>query len=152
MRPTRESGNRSGDRRGEDNPAAARDFQRRQAGTDRQEGAPQIGVHHVVEIFNRHGGQLGSRKNTRIGAQDIDRAELRERRLGHRLGTFGCADVSANRGNLAAMSLQFRRDGFPVGKVAGHDHHVAANFREATGYTFAYSLAGTGDNDGAAGQ
>ena len=151
MRPAGKAGDRTGDRGGDDDAALAGRLEGRDAGLDAQERALEVGRHDMVPVLRAHVDQLDLRKDAGIGAQDVDAAEGRLRRLDKALHLIPVGDVAKmHLGGAAGIADFFHRrlGGF---RAARRDHDLGALRGENLGDALADALGGAGDDGGAAG-
>jgi oxepin-CoA hydrolase / 3-oxo-5,6-dehydrosuberyl-CoA semialdehyde dehydrogenase len=154
VRPSRGTGDRTGDGRGEDDPAAAGARQGRQACLDREERALQVDAEHLVEFFLGQVREPGGREDPGVGAQHVDAAKPLLRDRGHPPAVLPAGRVALHERDLAMRSQRLGiellggRTG-DVGIPAG-DKHPRPAAGEHGGDALADPARATGDHHGTA--
>jgi hypothetical protein len=135
----------------DDDPTVAGLRQRREAGLDGEHGSFEVRGKHGFEVVWTHLGEPRGREDARVRAEDVDAPVALDGLLGHPITLLAIADVSDDRGGLAATGLDVGNDVVQRrGVTTGHENPRACR-GEHLGDAAADSPAGPGDNDRATG-
>ena len=150
--PARVPGDRPGDRRGEDDPAAARALQRVQAGLDREHRALQVGAEDLVEQVLGHVRQQAVGEDARIGTQHVDTAQPLDGVGRHPPAVLPAGHIGLDERDLRAVRAQFLGGGPGDVRIPAGDQDPGSVAGEHAGDALADAAGAAGYHHGASGE
>ncbi len=121
-------------------------------GLTKQKRASQVGGENFVPLLQRHIFHRSPPRYARVVDQNVDAAELRQRRVHDFLNRSLVFDIACQKQAPARRTAQRFRRFLAAFLLAGAEYEVRTHFRQALGHLPAQSHRAAGNNGHASGQ